>query len=137
VLARASTVTGESEAWFDHAGLADFYVFFHPLVTAEQDSVLFVFFHLPAIGWMDLFDVNDAEINVIFRPGVNLVRASRLGANGRSGIASNDQPHWAIAEASRQPTKRRRWRNASRPCFCDLAESRASIRALINQRTPR
>ncbi len=67
-------------------------------MLAKQDSILFIVVDLPAIGRMDLFDVDRVEVDLVFELIVDSIKGPSLGPERRSGIATKDEGDWADSE---------------------------------------
>lgn len=73
---------------------------------AKEYCVLFVFFDLPTVRWVNLFDVDDKELDLIRELAVDLVEDPSLGPKRRSGVAAEDQRNGTRIEIVRERQRR-------------------------------
>ncbi len=67
-------------------------------MLAKQDGILFIVVDLPAIGRMDLFDVDRVEVDLVFELIVDAIKGPSLGPERRSGITTKDEGDRAESE---------------------------------------
>ena len=84
------------EGQLDHAGLADLDTFFHRFVLRKEHGVLLVLFDLPAVGRMDLSQVDDEEVDLVAIVLIDLVEGPSLGPKRRSGVTTEDQRNGSL-----------------------------------------
>ena len=81
-----------------HAGLADFDPVVHRSVLRDQHAVRLVLLDLPAVGRMDLLEVDDVAVDFVPEALIDPVEGPSLGPEGRSGVAPEDQRDGPLPE---------------------------------------
>ncbi len=66
-------------------------------MLAKQNGILLVLFHLPAVGRMNLLDIDDDELDAIPKALVDAVQGPSLGPKRRSGVAAENERDRSLA----------------------------------------
>ena len=82
-----------------HAGLSDFDPFVEAPVFANENAIFDILLDLPAVGRVDLLDVDREEVDPLTIGEVDAIEGPSLGPKGRSGITSEYQSDWSFRES--------------------------------------
>ena len=80
-----------------HTFATDLDAFIHTAMLTDQHTVALIVGNLPAVGRMDLFDVDDVELYVGSEALVNTIEGRNLRPERRSSIAPEDQRDRSLA----------------------------------------